>query len=333
MTLHELERAIYRRVGLPDDPGPEHTTRIRGFLNERYDELLAMPGIQDVCQGQVRFTSAANQWGYGLDAYGTDRLLRVRDVDNQWRLEIQTADWWRDRAPDPSLVTGTPTHLILLGLGPVSYWDDPGPNTGGGGGPAPTSYWAVSSSASDTTPICYVDAIRLTGEMAHLSATLTGTTRVALTGGTSNTIRDIDRVTLSKPAVGTVTIWNDQAAGTAVSTIPPGETTARFHRFALYPTPSTVIEYIADVERTLQPLARVSDEPILPQRFHRLLIIGGRMDEYEKRDDTRYQIAVGQWEQGKRELLEYLHQHQTRSNRLLPSPRYSRLGPWFPAGT
>ena len=92
--------------------------------------------------------------------------------------------------------------------------------------------------------------------------------------------------------------------------------------------------YTIDFEWNPQNMSVANDEPLLPPVFHRLLGIGARMKEYEKKDDTRYLDAKADFERGLSKLKFYmLHQAAGRPNlRGRVQRGFSTLGPNYPAG-
>jgi hypothetical protein len=80
-------------------------------------------------------------------------------------------------------------------------------------------------------------------------------------------------------------------------------------------------------------LVQPSDEPVLPPRFHGLLLHGLRRKEYEFKDDqTRYLQADKDYQH----LLGLLRASLVGSGSMVPGSRVqerSRLGSWFPADT
>jgi hypothetical protein len=113
--------------------------------------------------------------------------------------------------------------------------------------------------------------------------------------------------------------------------IPIGETQTAYQGVILYPTPAAAITYYVDAERDLPVMIHQSDVPILPLRFHRVLVYGALMREYEKRDEDRYVKAEKKYTKGLSDLRYFV----TCPPDYLPSrqgpPGRSRLGGYYPA--
>lgn len=321
MTLQEIERAIYRRFELPDDPPGATRRRILGFINEAYRAILSSPHFPMLRAVQTSITTVASRADYPLHGSLTS-VRQVTEAANDIRLEPRSLAWYRGIEPDPQ--EGTPEYYIsdrFLGV----YRR-----------PAATGVWAVSSSASDTSPIAYAEAARgamttAVADPSTLSATLTGTSRVQL--GTLTDLSDVTRFWLSAAPVGDVSLYDASSAGNLLAVIPAGKTTVRYREFILWPTPSDAITYTLDCERGLTDLVNPTDEPLIPEDFHDLLILGARRREYEVRKKSDlYQATMREEGLRLRDLRIYVNGPAAiygAGTEVLPS----RLGPWFPAGS
>ena len=316
MTLSEIQQAVYRRTNLADSPASGDVSRILGFINERYREILTHPGLRVLRHGSTTFSSVASQAEYGFQ-FGVARILRVRDLDNQCTLEPMGLDSYRAIEPDPSDNDGTPRAWAPVGYGPVAMQ------------PAATGLWVASSSASDMTQTVRVQAVRTDGTLDTLSTTLTGTTRAAL--GSLTTYRTVIVFTLSATALGNVSLYDAASSGNTLATIPIGKTASRYFVVALWPTPSDVLSYTMDFDHALVDLANATDEPILPPDFHDLLVLGARRDEYEARNDARWAVANDEFKRRVMALRAWVNTSALSSG-VPGAPDWNRynLGSWFP---
>jgi hypothetical protein len=132
----------------------------------------------------------------------------------------------------------------------------------------------------------------------------------------------------------TVAIFDSAVAGTVVSQISEGRSTARYARIGLCPTPSAVLPYLIEYEHEITPLVAAQDTPLLPEDFHDLLCMYARLDEYEYKSDDRWQTLMAQVQDRLKELRAFVENHDTFKAHAVPDarPSRSRLGPWFPAG-
>jgi len=161
---------------------------------------------------------------------------------------------------------------------------------------------------------------------------MTGTTAVNVSSAVSTWVR-ISKFYLNGAAVGTVTLHEDSGTGTELAQIAVGQTAQRYSKVWLSPTPSSAITYTCDVTHGITDLAQDNDEPRVPADFHDLLVLGALLREYEKTEDARYALARDRFSDRRRDLLYWLHESADPSQMSAGARGYSRLGPWFPAGT
>ena len=82
--------------------------------------------------------------------------------------------------------------------------------------------------------------------------------------------------------MGTVTLYNAAAAGTALGTILIGDTSVSYEMIRLWPTATAVESYVIDGQATLADMVANTDIPLLPTIYHDLLVSYGRCREYER---------------------------------------------------
>ena len=90
-----------------------------------------------------------------------------------------------------------------------------------------------------------------------------------------------------------------------------------------------------DYERDLQDMANAKDEPVLPVRFHPLLIEGALKREMTKKDDSRYKTVEREYDRMLSNLKYFLYtnpDHRPVMGRTTIQ-RPSQLGAWFPSGS
>lgn len=318
MTRNDIEQAVYRRTNKnTSSVNSDVQTRVRHFINRRYRKLLGMPGAAFLLDDTATFASVADQYRYALAHI--DEVKRMWETTNDLRLRPMSLDEYRRRAPDPTVVTGVPTHYAFVGYQPVAKQ------------PADASeIFVKSSSASDTTQTCYVELDITGGYPRTLSVTLTGTTAVTLAAAVTTGER-IRKFYLSATAVGSVTLHEDSGSGTELARIGIGQTSQRYWVFHLYPTPADALTYSCDVVLPVTDLAQNTDEPRMPEKFHDLLELGAAMDEYGKTDDSRYAVMADEYERQMSDWIYFLaKQAAARSEK---HERHSTLGAMFPAGT
>jgi hypothetical protein len=319
VTLRDIERSVYRRLNKGvNPPNAETQARIRLFINERHRRILRdYPQLRD---DVIAFDTVASQPQYSIPEQGIARINRIFETTNDRLLEQRSLLWLRSVDPDPQ--ESTPYVWVPNGYMQVHTQPDDA-----------SEVFVVSTSASDVNR-CYIEGMVTGGDRRIAEVTMTGVTAVSL-DATIATWTQIDKFYLSEAAVGSVTLHADSGAGDELSQIAIGDTSAKFISFTLYPTPSDVITYTADIMRGIGDMSNPLDEPLLPADFHDLLAIGARLDEYEHTDDNRRRLAEVEWDEGLKALTSWIV--ATPSTRIdlngIIEPRPSRLGPWYPSGS
>lgn len=322
MTLSSLLADCYRRLGFATTPASEISTRMTAFVNETQRDILSEPGMERLLVSTTTFASVADIPQYSL-APSISRIVKIYEATNRLALTQLSQDLYRTIQPDPTITTATPSAFVDLGMQFIAQK------------PSNASELFVDSTAAGDTNTVYLEGYRTGGYFVSLSTTMTGITGKSMSAAYTDII-DVTKFYLSAAAVGTVTLIEDSELGTVLATIPIGQTYARYpHRIALWPTPSAAITYSVDFERDISDMANANDEPVLPVRFHRLLAIGARMKEYDKREDPRYVSAKREYDEVLGQLKYFLfagpNVRPVMGRTVVQRP--SQLGGWFPAGS
>lgn len=329
MNLSQLSTAVYRRVKLADSPSQADVTRIQQYLNLWYREILASPGMERLRDTTLTFPTVATQKKYGLP----QALVKIRDLydlTNQRRILPRTMDWLRNVDPGLTAVSSFTENWI-----PLNGWGAEAVELTSTG----VGLWVVSDSASDTTQKAFVETTRLNGVRGGIAvsagSTVNGTTRVAV-GSVTDHI-EIVKFYLDSACVGAVSLFDAASNGNLLSSITPGQTNARYYMIQLYPTPSAVITVSVDCQRSIQDLTKATEEPLLPEDFHHVLVHFACYEEWINRDDSRAKDEYGRGLKVLGDLKKALLTSPDeifvqRGPRGTPE-RVSRLGGYFPAGT
>ena len=320
MTLSDLEADCYRRLNYAATPATEITTRLRAFLNETQSEILSEPGMGSLHNGSFTFASVTDTPQYSLPQAAA-RVKTLYEITNDRRLEPRSLDWYRAWYPDQAATTGTPEYYVDLGLTSIATQ------------PTAATEVFVDSTAAGDTGTAYIEGWRTSGYFNANNVVMTGVTGVTFDSAITDWVF-LTKFFISAAAAGSVTLQTTAAGGTVLATIPIGQTYARYRRIALVPTPSAAITYTLDFEWNPQNMSVANDEPLLPPTFHRLLGLGARMKEYEKKDDTRFQQTKVEYDNVLKKLKFYLYtQAAGRPNLRGRMHRgISTLGPNYPAG-
>lgn len=286
------------------------SARMTGWLQNRIRRVLSLPGMDQLRIGTVTLASVASQARYGLPR-SVAKVQRVVDQSNYWSLPERDLNWLRLVAPNPT-VTGTPEAWVRYGYGPVHTQ------------PAAGSTLVAASTSVETT------TYRVEGFLDGLPRVYTK----ADSGTGDQSLGDLDLVTgftcLPK-VVGDATLYVTASSGTALATIPSGQTVSRYQQIVLWPTPASVRTYTLDVELALTDIVS-TESPVWPDDFHDLLVYGVCADEALKMDDDRRGDFEAQYAARVRDLKMWLW--DSASNRPVPGlagRRFSDLGPWYPS--
>jgi pectate lyase-like protein len=293
VTFAAILADVYRRTGFASSPPTDVVTRLKAFVNETQQEILGEPGMECLLNDSVTFASVADQQTYGLPVEIT-KIKTLREATNRIVLLPMSLGEYRQRYPDPSAVTGTPTRWVDLGFDAVNVEPSDA-----------STLYVVSSSGADTNT-AYIEGYLSSGAPFSVSVVMTGATAVAFSPAT---VTNVTKFYLSAAAAGTVTLREDSGSGTVLSTIYASQTLARYRRIALAPTPSAAITYTVEGERLVTDMVNDTDEPVLPAQFHRLLSAGARAKEKEKTSRGQdWQIAQSEYDKGLRKLKFWVYE-------------------------
>lgn len=323
MTLAQLQQDLYRRLGYANPPGDTSvTTRLTAFVNQTHRQVLTRAGFSRLRDDTITLASVASQAVYALPPV-VAKILHVTDRTNTRPLEERDLGWLRSVDPGLTSLGGPSSVYVPLGLQPVAVQ------------PSAAAELFIKSTAAGDTNNAYLEGFRTGGYPVSLGP-------IAMTGVTaksfSTTIVDLELITklyLSAAAVGTVTVHSVSGAGTELARIPIGQLFARYQGVHLWPTPSGVVTYHVDCVRVIPELSVATDEPLLPEDFHSLLVDGALIKEWTKKDDlSRRQAAQVDFELGIAALRHWLLANPETVASLRPLRRgFSSLGPMYPQDT
>lgn len=275
-TFADLKLDAYRRTGHGSSPASDVSTRIGSYINRWNRKVLSKPLMEPLRRVILTKASVANQATYGIHL---QKIRYMTEATTDRRIYEQTLDWYRANYPDPAAFTGTPRDFVPMGITRIHTR------------PANASEIFIKSTEAADTGTVRVQAIRSDGYPVSLSKALTGTTAVSMSTTITDVIDIID-VRLSAAQTGTVTVHEDSGTGTELSRLVIGQTTPRFLRFALAPTPSAVITYSIDGIADIVDLSNDTDEPFENPDFHDILVDGAVHDEYAARGRAKEALAL-----------------------------------------
>ena len=319
-TLELLREAAEDTNFTGDGMHPRVRQRLLGYLNQGLQRVLAMPGMVKLIESDPPFVlaSVADQPRCVVPE-SVGPIKQIVDRENEWPLRFLSLEDYRQLAPNPSTVTGTPTHYVPIGRVALATL------------PSDASELFIKSTASET-PQATVRGVITDGYERTASVTMAGTTAVSLHTGITSWI-DVRNLQISVPAVGTITLHEDSGAGTELARITIGQTRPRYYGVYLYPTPDAVRSYYVDSRRRTTTLRADEDEPPWPEEFHWVLSTYARMRQYEKGNDARFQVAKDDWESGTKALRNQVCFPPGTSVVAGPiEDPGSNLGSWYPRG-
>ena len=317
MTFLELQNSTLRACGHSTAVSSEPRTRVKAEINAWQRRLLTRPGFSRLLRdSENTFTTVAGQCTYGL-GMSVGRILGIQAVVDRTVLALGDTAWLRRVGTLASL--GTASVYIPRGWFPVQTRP-----------PSPTSIFAISTSAADTTQVIDWEFVLSTMHRVSGQTTLTGTVPVQLGPlAAPSTVVDVVKLSLRTPAAGIVSVTTAAGGGTTLLALPVGQQSGRFLHIELYPTPSSALQYRIDYTREISDLVQDTDQPLLPPDYHHLLALGAEYDEWRKLSDDRMVVAKQDLEQEIKSLNAWLWDLPDDSQLgRLPT---SRLGGMYPA--
>lgn len=330
MNLGTIETAIYAYFGHGSTSTVQTDVRdrIRQGINEDHRHILTKKGMKSLRKALLTFASVANS-PFAVLPQAMSKVIAVSDRINGKALIEATLQEIRIADPGLTSVASYPDQYFIDNY--ASYVaQDP---------TDASAIFAKSTSATDgATKTAFIEGIVTGGYYQTSSVVLNGVTAVqfgalatwilitkfyiGLTAGGATT------------ATGNVTLHEDSGIGTEMARIPPGRDKPRYTRIHLYPTPTAANTYYADGLIHVEDLANYTDEPLLPEDFHDILIIGAKRREYSKREKVAlFKIQDDQWKSRIAELRDWLVSPSGIAYSEERRRRYSQLGSYFEAGS
>lgn len=320
MNYTQILQELYRRTGYSTTPAVEITARLSSFVAITQRQILTAKGLEKLRDDTITFASVANQAVYALPP-AVAKIQHIQDRLNFRHLAEMSLTWLRTVDPGLMSVGGPSDVYVPRGYQPVSVQ------------PSNASEIFVKSTAAGDVFMAYLEGIRTGGYPVSLSKQMTGVTAVSL-GSTFTDILEVTKFYLSQAAIGTVTLLEDSGVGTELARIPIGQTFGRYLAIQLWPTPTSAITYHVDYTRVIPDFVNGTDEPLVPEDFHWLLVEGALIKEWGKKDDTRTRDARADFRTGVNDLRAWVNSNQDTTASLRRVPRaYSQLGPSYPSGS
>lgn len=321
MNLTALEADLQPRLGFnPSSIQTADSARLRRFLNETHRELLGKGSIGQKCRRATLPFLVVSGSPYAVLPHSAVSLSGIGDRTNFYPLDSYSL--FDIRFADPGLSSsGTAPYgfVELLLAAATALVVTPG-----------VTMFAEGSAADVRT--VYMEGVKQNGHYFTSSAVLTGTTPVQL--GPTLSVGFITKFYVSTVSLTSDAIIRTNASSDEVAKIVAGRTYARYTRLQIYPTPSSAFTLYADVELHVEDMAIGSDEPLISEDFHWLLISGALKKEYmRKREFDMHDREAARYNQGERDLISFLNRPKGPVHNPRRPARFSQLGPMFPAGS
>lgn len=328
MNLDTLEQTLYDRLGFASTPQAAVVRRLRSHLNQTQRAILRRRPMAAYRRSILTFTSVANS-PFAVLPQAVTRIFAIQDRTNQRNLDEISLGALRDLDPGLTQSSSFPYAYVLMNPSSAVIQQ---PTVAG------AIYVTSTVAGDDGTKTVRVEGIVTGGYPRIDSVALNGAAVVQI--GISTGWINLRKISISltsgagpTTALGNISILGGAAGAELLSVIPPGRSLPRYSQIQLFPVPTGLSTYYADVELHIEDLATDSDEPLIPEDFHEILIEGALMREFEGQEENPlYDRAKIRY----REVWVELCQHAARSadqDAEMISTRWSQLGPYFPAGS
>lgn len=330
MNLGQIEASLYDRFGFRGTPQADVTTRLRRYINMTQRQIMGAKGMSRLRRGVIPFVSVANAYTAVLPQAAVN-VFTITDRVNNWVLDSVSMEDIRARNPGLTYTTSYPqAYAIMNYASPVAL----DPTTA-------SELFVKSDSASDgVTKKVMIEGIITGGYYQTASVALNGVTAVSLSAAITSWV-EVTKLYIAPVtgttvlvAAGNVTLNQGSGIGTELARIPPGKYAARYTRIHWDMPPTGANTYYADIDRHIEDMATVSDEPYLPEDYHWLLESGAAMREYKRRKQlSDYGAEKTDFKEGMDRMKVWLRRRGGVAQSRSPRDRFSQLGPWFPAGS
>ena len=265
LSFREMQRRVGRRIqntGTSITNANDILPKIKDFCNERYHRILRAHPWEE-CLGDTTLTLTASTRAYALDR-DIDKIWTIFDQTNGQAIKIiGSQEYIRNYAIDldqtGNVVTGDPTKMYPVGKYTVKAAI----------ASVAEKVKVVSTSASDTTPLC----VRVKGLVSSVEAsediTLTGTTPAVSTNtydATQKISAVIGTTDGTEPApAGEITV-SGNTTSTVFSKINRAEQATMYQWFEVIPLPKssgTQPTWRLFYTRRIQPLYNNNDIPLI----------------------------------------------------------------------
>lgn len=326
MNLGEIELAAYDRLGFQSTPDSAVIRRIRRYINDAHREVLGKKGFRNLRRRVLTAVSVASS-PYMVMPQAATAIVVIADRANNRNLTPISLQDLRYRDPGLTFAGSTPDSYVVLNVASCVARDPS----------AAASLFVISDSASDGSGVSVnIEGITSAGVTRRASVALNGVTAVNVDANCA-TWMYVTKFYLSGPAAGNVTLHQTSGVGTELALISKGRSYPRYTQVHLSPTPGTAMTFYCDVELHIEDMVNVTDEPLIPEDYHRLMETGALKREFLRRKDmAEFGVEQATWKDALADLTVFLRARggvSVGGQRGSTSRQLSQLGSMFQAGS
>jgi hypothetical protein len=288
MNLGDIELAVLDRLNFNTSPDSSIRRQVRSDINIGHREILGSKGFGVLRRAVLPATSVASS-PYMVLPQAATAIITIIDRANNRILRPMSLQDVRYRDPGQTFTGSIPDgYAVLNYAAPVAL--DPS---------AAASLFAVSDSALDGSGTSVnVEGIVTGGVYRRASVVMNGVTAVNISSTISTWIHVL-KFYVSSQAAGNISLHETSGVGTELGRIQTGRSYPRYTQVYLTGIPAAAQTYYCDVELHVEDMVNSTDEPLIPEDFHYLLISSALKRYYLKRrdfDSLRAETAT--WAQG-----------------------------------
>jgi hypothetical protein len=316
MNLGDIELLAYDRLNLNTSPDSALRRQVRADINITHRQILSAKGHGILRRKTLPAMCIASTPFMVLPQSATSIYCIVDRANNRTLDPCELSDI-RFRDPGQNFTGSVPDLYAVVNFASVVEQD---PVSGS------ASLFIVSDDARDGSGTSItVEGVLADGTYRRVSIAMNGLTGVNISS-TISTWAFITKFYSSSLAAGNITLHEATVGGNELSRIRPGQTYPRYTQLCLSGIPATAQTYYCDVELHVEDMTNGTDEPLVPEDYHWLLLTGALKRYYQKRRDFEaYRVEASDWEMGMGDLGAFLRrragikiggQRQTRGRRV-----------------
>lgn len=326
MNLGQIELALYDRLGFDANPDPAVTRRFRRYINDAHREVLGKKGFQRLRRRTLTAVCVANS-PYMVMPQAANAIIVIADRTNNRNLTPISLQDLRYRDPGLNFSGSIPDSYAIINMAACVALDPS----------AAASLFIISDSASDGSGLAVnIEGITSAGVVRRASVALNGVTAVNIDANCTTWVA-VTKFYLSGSAAGNVTLHQTSGVGTELALISKGRSYPRYTQIHLSPTPSAAATYYCDVELHIEDMVNVTDEPLIPEDYHRLLESGALKREFLRRKDmAELSVEQATWRDTLADLQVWVRARggvSTGGQRGSSGRQFSQLGSMFQSGS